>query len=147
MAFSVAASLEFGDKESVTQIFTWASADEDFVYIVVRDREGKEFAAHPPSGSRPSAPERVPLGFVAATTDETLHVIGPVLRDGKITGSIQVGLSTGRISAQYRSRLWTAASFLFDGRWPRFCDHSLHWAADHSADRQLDEDGGGHCQP
>ena len=111
MAFSVAASLEFGDKESVTQIFTWASADEDFVYIVVRDREGKEFAAHPPSGSRPSAPESVPLGFVAATTDETLQVIGPVLRDGNITGSIQVGLSTGRISAQYRSSLWTAALF------------------------------------
>ena len=111
IAFSVAASLEFGDKESVTQIFTWASADEDFVYIVVRDREGKEFAAHPTSGSRPSAPESVPLDFVAATTDETLQIIGPVLRDGKVTGSIQVGLSTGRISAQYRSSLWTAALF------------------------------------
>ena len=111
IAFSVAASLEFRDKESVTQIFTWASADEDFVYIVVRDREGKEFAAHPTSGSRPSAPESVPLDFVAATTDETLQIIGPVLRDGKVTGSIQVGLSTGRISAQYRSSLWTAALF------------------------------------
>ncbi|TDI45476.1 MAG: HAMP domain-containing protein [Acidobacteria bacterium] len=111
VAFSVAAGLEFGDQESVQQIFTWASADEDLVYIVVRDLEGEEFAVHSKNGFRPSAPERVPFDFVVDATDDTLQVIGPVRRGDATAGSIQIGLSTERINAQYRSSLWTAALF------------------------------------
>ena len=111
IAFSVAAGLEFEDQESVVQIFTWASADEDLVYIVVRDRDGKEFAAYGSSRLRPNAPRRAPDDFVADTTNETLQIIGPVRRGDHVTGSIQVGLSTERISAQYRASLWTAALF------------------------------------
>ena len=111
IAFSVAAGLEFGDQESVQQIFTWASADEDLVYIVIRDLEGEEFAVHSKNGFRPSAPERVPVDFVVDTMDDALQVIGPVRRGDAVAGSIQIGVSTERINAQYRSSLWTAALF------------------------------------
>ena len=111
IAFSVAAGLEFGDRESVQQIFTWASADEDLVYIVVRDLEGAEFVAYPPDGFRPRAPKSVSDDFVVNTSGATLQILGPVRRGNDRAGTIQIGLSTERIRAQYRSSLWTAALF------------------------------------
>ncbi len=111
VAYSVATGLEFEDQESVLQVFNWAQADEDLVYIVVRDAEGREFASYPADGEFSSEDPGIPRDFESTKTEKTLEIVGPVRRDGKVTGSIQLGLSTERISAQHRSSLRTALLF------------------------------------
>lgn len=111
VAYSVAAGLEFEDQESVRQVFTWAQADEDLLYIVVRDADGKEFVSYPEDGDYPSEDIGTPRDFESTKTKNALQIVGPVLRGGNVTGSIQLGLSTERISAQYRASWWTALLF------------------------------------
>ncbi|GMR21953.1 MAG: hypothetical protein BMS9Abin37_0276 [Acidobacteriota bacterium] len=111
VAYSVAAGLEFEDRESVRQVFTWAQADEDLVYIVIRDAEGKEFVSYPAEGDYPSENTRIPRDFESTKTENALQIVGPVWRGDNVTGSIQLGLSTERITAQYRTSLWTALLF------------------------------------
>ena len=111
VAYGVAAGLEFEDQESVLRVFNWAQADEDVFYIVVRDAEGKEFASYPTVGDYATEVPSIPRDFESTKTEKTLEIVGPVRRNGKVTGSIQLGLSTDRISAQYRSSWWTALLF------------------------------------
>ena len=111
VAYSVAAGLEFEDQESVLRVFNWGQADEDLVYIVVRDAEGKEFASYPTVGDYATEVPSIPRDFESTKTEKTLEIVGPVRRNGKVTGSIQLGLSTDRISAQHRSSWWTALLF------------------------------------
>ncbi len=110
VAHSVAAGLEFEDEESVLQVFNWVRADEDLVYIVVRDADGQEFLSYPKDEEHPSVADTV-TDFEATKSDDTLEIVGPVRRGESITGSIQLGLSTQRITAQYRASLWTALAF------------------------------------
>ena len=111
IAHSVTAGLEFEDQESVRQVFTWAQADEDLLYIVVRDADGKEFVSYPEDGDYPREDIGIPRDFESTKTENALQIVGPVWRGDNITGSIQLGLSTERISAQYRSSWWTALLF------------------------------------
>ena len=111
VAYSVAAGLEFEDQESVLQVFNWVRADEDLAYIVVRDTEGKPFASYPAEREYPTEDSGIPRDFESTKTENTLEIVGPVRRGENVTGSIQLGLSTERISAQHRSSLWTALLF------------------------------------
>jgi len=111
VAYSVAAGLEFQDQESVRQVFTWAQADQDLLYIVVRDADGNEFVSYPEDGDHPREAIGIPRDFESTQTENALQIVGPVWRGDNITGSIQLGLSTERISAQYRSSWWTALLF------------------------------------
>ena len=111
VAYSVAAGLEFGDQVSVLQVFNWARTDEDLAYIVVRDTEGKPFASYPADGEYPFEDSGIPRDFESTKSENTLQIVGPVRRGENIIGSIQLGLSTERINAQYRSSWFTALLF------------------------------------
>jgi len=111
VSYSVAAGLEFQDQESVRRVFEWAQADEDLVYVVVRDARGNEFASYPAEAELPSIAAPRPTEFDATETDTTLEITGPIRRGDDVIGSIQVGLSTERITSQHRSNLWTALLF------------------------------------
>ena len=111
VAYSVAAGLEFEDQESVLQVFNWARADEDLAYIVVRDADGARFASYPADGDFALPESGVPLEFESTKTDNALEIVGPVKRGDAVSGSIQLGLSTERITAQHQTSLWTALLF------------------------------------
>ena len=111
VAYSVAAGLEFGDQVSVLQVFNWARTDEDLAYIVVRDTEGKPFASYPADGEYPFEDSGIRRDFESTKSENTLQIVGPVRRGENIIGSIQLGLSTERINAQYRSSWFTALLF------------------------------------
>ena len=111
VAFSVAAGLEFEDKESVLQVFDWASADDDLRYVVVRDASGREFVAFSPNGEQAPTLEKLPLELQLRRQDGLLEIAGPIRRGNDVIGTIQLGVSTERISDQYRNSLWTAFFF------------------------------------
>jgi methyl-accepting chemotaxis protein len=111
IAFSVAAGLEFEDRESVLQVLNWAKNDPDILYIVVRNGEGSEFASYGVEGQRPGAMVSVPTDFQASQTGEVLEIVGPVRRGEATSGSVQVGVSTRTIAENYRRGLWTTLLF------------------------------------
>jgi methyl-accepting chemotaxis protein len=112
IGYSVAAGLEFEDKDSVMQVLNWTKSDRDVVYVVVRNNDGEEFAAYLTEGWRPSALGSVPIDFAASDLDGVLEIVGPIRRGDATTGSVQVGVSTESIGANYRRGLFTA--FLFN---------------------------------
>jgi methyl-accepting chemotaxis protein len=112
VSYSVAAGLEFEDRESVQQVLNWAKSDEDIVYILVRNAKGEEFAIYTADGRKPAALGGAPADFAASEHDDVLEVAGPVSRGDVSTGSLQVGLSTRGIAENYRRGLWT--TFLFN---------------------------------
>jgi methyl-accepting chemotaxis protein len=117
IGYSVAAGLEFEDRESVLQVLNWARNDEDVLYVVVRNAAGEEFATYTAEGYRssqasPAQPVRsVPDDFTPAQEDGVLEITGPIRRGDGVTGSLQVGISTATIAANYRRGLWTAMLF------------------------------------
>ncbi len=111
IGYSVAAGLEFEDRESVLQVLNWAKNDSDILYIVVRNASGDEFAAYGVEGQRPGAMVSAPSDFLASQTGEVLEVVGPVRRGEALSGSLQVGVSTKSIAENYRGGLWTALLF------------------------------------
>lgn len=112
VAYSVAAGLEFEDRESVLQVLEWARSDKDLLYIVVRNAAGEEFAVYAPDGRRPAArSEQRPSTFSVFDEGEVLEVFGPVRRGEATIGSIQIGVSTASVAANYKAGLWTAAIF------------------------------------
>lgn len=113
VAYSVAAGLEFEDQESVLQVFNWVRADEDLVYIVVRDNEGNVFASYPAALEHPEAVSEMASEFESSHTENTLEITGPVKRGDNVTGTIALALSTERITTQHRSSLSTAILFSF----------------------------------
>ena len=98
-------------RAQVLRDFNWARADEDLAYIVVRDTQGRPFVSYPADGNYPSENPGIPRDFESTKTENTLQIVGPVRRGENIAGSIQLGLSTERISAQYCSSLRTALLF------------------------------------
>ncbi len=121
ISYSVAAGLEFEDRESVLQVLNWAKSDEDIVYVVVRNARGEEFAVYSVDGRKPSSLSGIPADFAAGDGDsnDVLEVSGPVKRGDTATGSVQVGLSTKIIAENYRRGLWT--TFLFNFVVAAFC--------------------------
>ncbi|MGH9333044.1 MAG: CHASE sensor domain-containing protein, partial [Vicinamibacteria bacterium] len=111
IGYSVAAGLEFEDRESVLQVLNWARNDPDILYIVVRNAAGDEFATYGVEGQAPAAMASLPTDFQARESGEVLEVVGPVRRGEAITGSLQVGVSTRSIAENYRLGLWTALLF------------------------------------
>jgi methyl-accepting chemotaxis protein len=112
IAYSVAAGLEFEDRESVLQVLNWVRTDEDIVFVVVRDASGDEFASYSSAGQRPPAVGDIPADFGAEESGDALVITGPVRRGESVTGSVQVGITTSSVVENYRSGLWTA--FLFN---------------------------------
>ena len=112
LAYSVAAGLEFEDRESVLQVLNWAKNDPDVLYVVVRNGEGSEFASYGVEGQRPAAMTGTPADFAASESGQVMEIVGPVRRGDTVSGSIQVGVSTRTIAENYRRGLWTA--FLFN---------------------------------
>jgi methyl-accepting chemotaxis protein len=111
IGYSVAAGLEFEDRESVLQVLNWVRTDEDILFVVVRDAQGDEFAAYAAGAERPPALAEIPADFEASETSDALVVAGPVRRGESVTGSVQVGVSTDTVVENYRSGLWTALLF------------------------------------
>ena len=111
IGYSVAAGLEFEDRESVLQVLNWAKNDADILYIVVRNAGGDEFAAYGVEGQHPGAMVSMPTDFQALQSGEVLEVVGPVRRGEAISGSLQVGVSTKTIAENYRRGLWTTLLF------------------------------------
>jgi methyl-accepting chemotaxis protein len=114
VGYSVAAGLEFEDRESVLQVLNWARNDEDVLYIVVRNASGDEFATYTAEGQRaaPTTEKKdVPHDFTATPGDGVLEIIGPIRRGDGVTGSLLVGISTASIADNYRAGLWTALLF------------------------------------
>ncbi len=112
IGYSVAAGLEFEDRESVLQVLSWAKNDSDVLYIIVRNAEGKDFASYGVEGQRPGAVTSVPSDFQASQNGEALEIVGPVRRGETVSGSIQLGVSTRTIVANYRRGLWTSLVFI-----------------------------------
>jgi methyl-accepting chemotaxis protein len=112
IGYSVAAGLEFEDKESVLQVLNWVKNDSDILYVLVRNGQGEEFASFGVEGQRPSAIPSAPAAFQATVVGDVLEIVGPVKRGDAISGSLQVGVSTRSIGENYRRGLWTA--FLFN---------------------------------
>jgi methyl-accepting chemotaxis protein len=111
IAYSVAAGLEFEDRESVLQVLNWVRNDSDILYVVVRNAEGSEFASYGVEGQHPGAMVSVPADFQASQTGDVLEVAGPVRRGEDLSGSLQVGVSTRTVAENYRRGLWTALLF------------------------------------
>jgi methyl-accepting chemotaxis protein len=111
IGYSVAAGLEFEDRESVLQVLNWAKNDSDILYIVVRKVDGSAFASLGVEGQRPGAMASVPSDFEANPNGEVLEIVGPVRRGDQLSGSLQVGVSTRSIAENYRRGLWTALAF------------------------------------
>jgi hypothetical protein len=113
IGYSVAAGLEFEDRESVLQVLNWAKNDPDILYIIVRNGEGGDFASYGVEGQRPGAmPSAVPLDFQASQSGEVLEIVGPVRRGEAVAGSLQLGVSTRSIVLNYRRGLWTSLVFI-----------------------------------
>jgi methyl-accepting chemotaxis protein len=110
IGYSVAAGLEFEDRDSVLQVLSWAKSDPDILYIVVRDGKGGEFASYGIEARSP-ATASAPADFEASQSGEVLEVLGPVRRGDAVAGSLQLGLSTRSIARNYRRGLWTALLF------------------------------------
>jgi methyl-accepting chemotaxis protein len=112
LALNVATGLEFQDQNSVLHAFEGAGTDEDLSYIVVRDSEGKEFAAFPKQAERPALPSGTVTEFSIAQKGDNLEVAGPVRNpDGKPIGVLQLGMSTKRIAALSRASVLTTFFF------------------------------------
>jgi methyl-accepting chemotaxis protein len=111
IGYSVAAGLEFEDRDSVLQVLDWAKNDSDILYIVVRNAGGDEFATYGVEGQRPGAMVTVPTDFQGSLSGDVLEIVGPVRRGEAVSGSLQVGLSTRTIAENYRRGLWTALLF------------------------------------
>ncbi|HJS73263.1 MAG TPA: HAMP domain-containing protein, partial [Vicinamibacteria bacterium] len=111
IGYSIAAGLEFEDRESVLQVLNWAKNDTDILYVVVRNAAGEEFAAYGVEGQRPGAMVSTPTDFVASQSGDVLEIVGPVRRGEALSGSLQVGVSTKSIAENYRRGLWTALLF------------------------------------
>ena len=120
VAYSVAAGLEFEDRESVMQVFNWARADADLMFIVVRDAAGNTFASFPEGAEYPLPESGIAADFESFETEDALQIVGPVRRGDSTTGSIQLGLSTERITDQYRTSLWAALLFSIVGGFSAF---------------------------
>ncbi|HSF19054.1 MAG TPA: methyl-accepting chemotaxis protein [Vicinamibacteria bacterium] len=112
LAYSVAAGLEFEDRESVLQVLDWARSDESIAYVVVRDRDGNEFAVYAPDDMRPVPRGELPQDFQTHEDMKgVLEIHGPIRRGESTTGAIQVGVSTASVQENYRNGLWTAMLF------------------------------------
>lgn len=112
LAVDVAAGVEFEDRETVKQSFVSVQSDEDIHYVVVWDREGRDFAAYAPQGSRPTAAPEHPKGFDTRWGDGVLEVRGPILNQaGTPLGTLHLGISSARIVDDYHSNLITAILF------------------------------------
>jgi methyl-accepting chemotaxis protein len=111
IGYSVAAGLEFEDRESVLQVLNWVRTDADILFVVVRDASGDEFASYSSAGQRPPTQGEIPADFTAEDSGDALVITGPVRRGESVTGSVQVGISTRSVVENYRRGLWTALFF------------------------------------
>jgi methyl-accepting chemotaxis protein len=125
LSSNVAAGVEFEDQGSVLQSFEGVQSDEDFVYAVLWDVQGEEFASYTVDRSRSehsgdditcsnchaqgSSVVVVPGqsgGFESSWESGYLKVSGPIRnRNGSLLGSLQLGVSTARMDADNRQSL------------------------------------------
>lgn len=125
LSSNVAAGVEFEDQGSVLQSFEGVRSDEDFVYAVLWNVQGEEFASYTVDRSRSEhggdditcsnchsqgasvavVPGRSD-GFHSSWEPGYLKVSGPIRnRNGSLLGSLQLGVSTARMDADHRQSL------------------------------------------
>ncbi len=111
IGYSVAAGLEFEDRESVLQVLNWVKNDPDILYVVVRNAEGTEFASFGVEGQRRQAMVSLPADYLSSQSGDVLEIVGPVRRGEAVSGSLEVGVSTRTVAENYRRGLWTTLLF------------------------------------
>ncbi len=96
-ADNLAASLEFMDTATANEVLNVLKDNEDFVFVVVSDADGKPFASINQS-------QALPYGFSATVKTPTSRIVDnitittlPVLSQENKIGTIVVGLSIARI--------------------------------------------------